>query len=85
MQGCKSAVGRMSATRGAVHKSAARLQFVYLIKYHFVEMHGACGGAEDCRGSGVCGDRCADGAQSLETYTLFSNGRHSELLSICPS
>lgn len=43
MQGRKSAVGRTSATPGAVHKSTEWLRFVYLIKYHFIEMHGAWG------------------------------------------
>lgn len=66
MQGRKSAVGRTSATQGAVHKSTEWLQFVYLIKYHFIEMHRAWGGAEVCRGSGVCAWRVGRHCTGLE-------------------
>lgn len=72
MQGCKSAVGRTSATRGAVHKSAEWLQFVYLIKYHFIEMHGAWGwGQRFAEALGCVLGGCADGVQGTETHAFL--------------
>lgn len=62
-----------------MHKSTEWLQFVYLIKYHFVEMHGAWGwGRALQRLWGVCvGGRCADGAWGIETHALRGHRRHS--------
>lgn len=64
MQGCKSVAGQTSETWRTVHKSAAAaaaaagaVWFVYLIKYHFIEMHGAWWGSHlsglACSGGGV--------------------------------
>lgn len=75
MQGCKSAVGRTRGTGGAVHKSTEWLQFVYLIKYHFIEMHGAWRWARGLQRLGGC----ADSIQGIETHTFCGYCWHPEL------